>query len=149
MNINKKKLVVFDLDGTLTESKSPMDQVMADLLVQLLEKKMVAIISGGAFGQFEKQLMPVLHCSDNLFKKLFFFPTTGTRFYRYTDHWEQVYADEMTLVERTKIKEAFEKKEVTEDEKFQQEKRLQEITDEYVEKIGEIGKAKEQELLQM
>src|SRR3989344_6338603 len=109
MNINKKKLVVFDLDGTLTESKSPMDQVMADLLVQLLEKKMVAIISGGAFGQFEKQLMPVLHCSDNLFKKLFFFPTTGTRFYRYTDHWEQVYADEMTLVERTKIKEAFEK----------------------------------------
>ena len=47
------------------------------------------------------------------------------------------------------IKEAFEKKEVTEDEKFQQEKRLQEITDEYVEKIGEIGKAKEQELLQM
>lgn len=110
MNISKKKLVVFDLDGTLTESKTPIDETMAGLIVQLLQKKVIAVISGGAFGQFEKQIIPMLRCSDELLKNLFLFPTTGTRFYRYTDHsWEEVYADEMTPQERAKIKDAFEK----------------------------------------
>lgn len=108
MTIKNKEIVVFDLDGTITESKSPMDSEMSDLLTRLLAKKMVAIISGGAFIQFERQL-PALKCSEELLKKLFFFPTTGTRFYRFTDHWEEIYADEMTEAERTKIKESFEK----------------------------------------
>ena len=47
------------------------------------------------------------------------------------------------------IKEGFEKKEITEDQKFQQEKRLQELTDEFVGAIEELGKKKEQELLQI
>jgi len=47
------------------------------------------------------------------------------------------------------IKTAFEEKEITEDEKFQQEKRLQEITDEYINKIDEIGENKKHELLQI
>ncbi len=44
------------------------------------------------------------------------------------------------------IKDAFEKKEITEDGKFQQEKKLQEITDEHIAKIEELGKNKEEEL---
>lgn len=47
------------------------------------------------------------------------------------------------------IKEGFEKKELTEDEKFQEEKSLQQITDEFVEKIDKDGKKKEEELLQI
>jgi ribosome recycling factor len=47
------------------------------------------------------------------------------------------------------IREAFEKKELTEDEKFNQEKRLQEITDKYVENIEKIGSRKKEELLQV
>ena len=47
------------------------------------------------------------------------------------------------------IKEAFERKELSEDEKFGQEKRLQEITDEFIEGIEIIGDAKEKELLQI
>ncbi len=45
------------------------------------------------------------------------------------------------------IKSAFEKKEISEDEKFGQEKKLQELTDEFVGKIEEVGKIKEKELL--
>lgn len=45
-----------------------------------------------------------------------------------------------------KIREAYEKKELSEDEKVLQEKRVQELTDEYIGKIEEIGKAKETEL---
>ena len=47
------------------------------------------------------------------------------------------------------IKAGFEKKEISEDIKFAQEKKLQELTDEFVEKIEEMGAVKEKELLQV
>lgn len=47
------------------------------------------------------------------------------------------------------IKDAFEKKELTEDEKFDSEKKLQEITDKYTSKVDEMGEVKKKELLQI
>lgn len=47
------------------------------------------------------------------------------------------------------IKKGFEEKEITEDEKFGQEKKMQEITDGFIEKIEELGEFKKQELLQI
>lgn len=47
------------------------------------------------------------------------------------------------------IKESFENKDLTEDEKFDQEKRLQDITDKYIENIDDIGGRKKEELLQV
>jgi ribosome recycling factor len=47
------------------------------------------------------------------------------------------------------IKKKFEVKELSEDEKFGQEKRLQEITDEFIGKIDATGEKKKQELLQI
>lgn len=45
------------------------------------------------------------------------------------------------------IREAFDDKNISEDEKFTQEKRLQEITDQYTKKIEEMGEKKEKELM--
>lgn len=45
------------------------------------------------------------------------------------------------------VRELFEKKEISEDEKFRQEGRLQELTDEFVDKILEAGGKKEKEIL--
>jgi len=45
------------------------------------------------------------------------------------------------------IKKSFEEKELTEDEKFSSEKRLQGLTDEFIAKIEEVGEKKKQELL--
>jgi ribosome recycling factor len=45
------------------------------------------------------------------------------------------------------IRKAFEEKLLNEDERFRLEQELQKITDEFVEKIGEMGKRKEEELL--
>jgi ribosome recycling factor len=45
------------------------------------------------------------------------------------------------------IKKSFEEKALSEDEKFNSEKRLQEITDEFIVKIEEVGEKKKQELL--
>lgn len=56
----------------------------------------------------------------------------------------QIRGDEMH-----EIKKKFEAKEISEDEKFGQEKRLQELTDQFVAKIEEIGEKKKQELIQI
>jgi ribosome recycling factor len=56
----------------------------------------------------------------------------------------QVRADEMH-----DIKKKLEDKEITEDDKFANEKKLQEITDEFIAKIEEMGEKKKTELLQI
>lgn len=103
-----KKIIVFDLDGTITESKSPMDAEMAALFLRVLDRMNIAVITGGGYERFELQFA-ALKCSDEQRRRLFFFPTTGTRFYRFTTAWEQVYADEMNEEERQKIMNAFER----------------------------------------
>jgi phosphomannomutase len=51
-----KGLIIFKLDGSLAERKSELDGgEMVMLPVRLLGIVDVAIISGGAYGQFEKQ----------------------------------------------------------------------------------------------
>ena len=55
-----KDLIIFDLDGTLAESKQVVDAEMVGLLGRLLEQKKMAVISGGSFAQFEKQFLPGL-----------------------------------------------------------------------------------------
>ena len=109
MNIQEKSLIVFDFDGTLNASKVPIDTEIKDLLTQLLEKKMVAIISGSGFDYYKLNILDVLECPDDLLKKLFLFPTSSTRFYRFEGEWKQIYADEIPQEERQMIKDAFEK----------------------------------------
>lgn len=99
------KLVIFDLDGTLAVSKMPLTQEMWVLLAALLTKTQVAIISGGRYLQFEKQVFPAL--PDNTQKeKLFIFPTSGASYYRYEDGWQEVYANRLSREEVQTIKEA-------------------------------------------
>jgi hypothetical protein len=52
-----KKLIAFDLDGTLASSKSPLHDDMVLQLSELLSHKQVCVISGGKFEQFEKQIL--------------------------------------------------------------------------------------------
>jgi HAD superfamily hydrolase (TIGR01484 family) len=84
------KLVMFDLDGTLAESKAPLDGEMAGLLCQLLEKTKVAVISGASFVQFQSQFLNFLHCDGSeksgeksALTNLLILPTVGASFYRY------------------------------------------------------------------
>jgi phosphomannomutase len=97
-----KKLVVFDLDGTLAESKSAIDAEMAQLLDHLLGLVKVAVISGGGWPQLDKQVLAHLG-QDELLRNLSVLPTCGTRFYRYANHWAPLYAEDLTAEERVKI----------------------------------------------
>ncbi|MDO8495862.1 MAG: HAD-IIB family hydrolase [bacterium] len=105
-----KKLIIFDLDGTLAESKSDMDGEMALLMQKLLEKKLVAVIGGGKYELFQRQLISHLHVSSELLKNLYLFPTTGTSYYQYVNNdWVQIYKQEFTKEEKDKILSAFDK----------------------------------------
>lgn len=97
-----KKLVVFDLDGTLAESKSAIDEEMSGLLYSLLLVARVAIISGGAWPQFEKQVLAHLP-TDQRLQRLSILPTCGTQFYEYNSSWQQLYAENFTAEEKKKI----------------------------------------------
>ena len=97
-----KQLVVFDLDGTLAESKSPLDSEMSALLGSLLGLVKVAIISGGNWPQFEKQVLSNLPGNDHL-KNLFLLPTCGTQFYRFRIGWEQLYSENFSDEEKERI----------------------------------------------
>jgi phosphomannomutase len=97
-----KKLFVFDLDGTLAESKSSLSPEVAKLLHDLLGVMKVAVISGGSWAQFEAQLLARLS-SDDRFENLFLLPTCGTKFYHYVDHWAKVYSEDLSKEERQEI----------------------------------------------
>jgi phosphomannomutase len=97
-----KSLVVFDLDGTLAESKSSIDGEMAKLLNSLLALVKVSVISGGAWPQFEKQVVAHLRHDDGL-KNLSLLPTCGTKFYRYSGRWTLLYSEDFTVTERRTI----------------------------------------------
>lgn len=97
-----KKLVVFDLDGTLAESKTPLDIEMATLLSALLAIVKVAVISGGDWPQFMNQLLVNLQQDQHL-RNLSLLPTCGTKFYQYTGAWKKIYSEDFTVGEREKI----------------------------------------------
>ena len=97
-----KKLIVFDLDGTLAESKLPLDPEMATLFGQLLDVVQVAIISGGGWPQFEKQALSNLPQTARL-RNLSLLPTCGTKFYRYDGGWKELYSEDFLPPQKKKI----------------------------------------------
>ena len=103
-----KRLVIFDLDGTLAKSKAPLSVHMGALLGTLMDVVGVAVISGGAWTQFQKQLLPQLP-KDKRLKNLSLLPTSGTRLMRYDGAWRDLYAEDLTTTEKKKITTALDK----------------------------------------
>jgi len=102
-----KKLVVFDLDGTLAESKSALDSEMSALLAGLLAVAKVAVISGGDWPQFEKQLVRNLPPGQKM-DNLLLLPTCGTKFFQFDGGgWQKLYADDLSAAEKEKILASF------------------------------------------
>ncbi len=97
-----KRLIVFDLDGTLALSKSALDSEMSTLIGRLLEVTHVAVISGGAWPQFQQQLLARLAPTPSL-HKLSLLPTCGTKFYEYDQEWKLLYSEDFTPPETEKI----------------------------------------------
>ncbi|HNU95649.1 MAG TPA: HAD-IIB family hydrolase [Candidatus Paceibacterota bacterium] len=109
INIKDKKTIAFDLDGTLAESKQPLDKEMAALLKELLKHKKVIVISGGSFGQFEKQFLPYLDITEtekDLYSNLILLPTSGSLCYQFDvqkKDWQITNKEEMPKEIKEKI----------------------------------------------
>ena len=97
-----KKLIVFDLDGTLAPSKAIIDAEMGTLLTALLAVVKVAIISGGSWGQFETQVLARLPQAARL-SNLSILPTSGTIFYQYQDGWQKLYSEDLSDAQKQQI----------------------------------------------
>lgn len=102
------RVVIFDLDGTLTESKAALTPSMGALLARLLLRMPVAIMSGGSYAQFEKQLLGGMPPDAN-FKNLYLFPTSAAQCYVWKDGtWQFLYNHALSAEERSLVLQALE-----------------------------------------
>jgi len=104
--ISKKKLIAFDVDGTLSQSRSKIDAEMIILLQKLTETKLVAIITGGAFSDIEKQVLVEIGINDKRNENLILLPTNGGALYIFKDQWKQIFIHKLKNQEKNKIIEA-------------------------------------------
>lgn len=117
----KKKLIAFDLDGTLAPSKSHFDPRMVGLFDGLLAKYDVCVISGGKYELFQRQFLAQITTESASLERLHLMPTSGTRYYRFEDgEWVIKYAEDFTQEQKDKIIKALE--EGLEESGFKEEK---------------------------
>ncbi len=101
-----KKLIAFDLDGTLAPSKSHFHERMVNMFDRLLEKYQVCVISGGKYELFQRQFLTQITSDPDLLSKLHLMPTSGTRYYafdRKVGKFTQRYAEDFTSEEKARI----------------------------------------------
>lgn len=104
----EKKIIAFDVDGTLTASKTLITDSMASLIKKLVQKKMVIAIAGGSFEQIKTQFLPPFLNDESMIpfvRNFTLLPTSGTQMYEYDEaKKEWVLADKEPLDEKIKMK---------------------------------------------
>ena len=119
INLKNKKIIAFDVDGTLSLSRSKIDLEMASLLIKLLETKKVAIITGGAFADINKQILAGIGVNNELNRNLTLLPTNGGGLWTFEGEWKEISSHKLTPDEKwkivTAIKEVVNKKEIIND----------------------------------
>lgn len=101
-----RRVIAFDLDGTLAVTKSPMSEVMAVRMRDLLSLYDVCVISGGKFDQFKVQLIDRLNATDQQLSKLHIMPTSGTSYLCYdpaSSEWLPQYSENLSAEQRAEI----------------------------------------------
>ena len=83
-----KKIIAFDVDGTLTASKTLITDSMANLLKHLVQQKEVIAIAGGSFKQMQTQFLPPFLNDGSMMPYIHNFtllPTSGSQKYEYNE----------------------------------------------------------------
>lgn len=106
-----KKILAFDLDDTLSITKTPIDPAMVAVLGDILEHYEICVISGASFEQMKVQVVaPLSVLGEEKLAKVHLMPTCGTRYYRFQDSdWSLQYAHDLTDEQKTQITAALEK----------------------------------------
>ena len=103
-----KKIIAFDVDGTLTASKTLITESMANLIKKLVKQKMVIAIAGGSFHQLETQFLPPFLHDESMMPFIHNFtllPTSGSQRYEYDEiKKEWILTDKEALPSEAKIR---------------------------------------------
>lgn len=107
MKFPEKKIILFDLDGTLALSKSPITTEMGNAIAQLMKHIKVGVITGGNWEQCKKQVVDMLPKeADSFLHRLYILPTSGTRLHIHDKGWKEIYAELLSKNERELIVDA-------------------------------------------
>ena len=99
-----KKIICFDLDGTLAPSKERLDDEMVDLVNQLLEKYYMSVITWWWPDRFQRQIFDYITTDENLLSKFIACPNCGTKMLRYENgQRNKLYSLDFTSEEKKKI----------------------------------------------
>jgi HAD superfamily hydrolase (TIGR01484 family) len=102
----KPKMILADLDGTIAESKVPLDVEMTKIIASILKDMKFAVISGGKFDRFEKQVIEPMLGYKKFFENLLLFPTMGGMLKVWKNNeWVTIYEKTIPKEEREFIKE--------------------------------------------
>jgi phosphomannomutase len=89
------RLVAFDLDDTLAESKCQISDEMAKALNALLQTHSVCVITGGNETQIMQQVVSKIEPEN--YRRLHLMPTCGTRYIRLINNqWTELYSKKLS-----------------------------------------------------
>jgi HAD superfamily hydrolase (TIGR01484 family) len=110
MKFPEKKVIMFDLDDTLSEAKTLMLPSMAEAITELLKHAHVAVITGSKWEQCKHQMVDQLgEPGKEHLHKLHILPNCGTRLYQFTNGtWNPVYEELLSEEEKVEIQKALE-----------------------------------------
>lgn len=104
------RLIGFDLDNTLANSKRPMVPDMAERFGALTRRIDVAVITGGRYGLVVSQILDVLGEETDL-SRLHLMPTSGTCYRRWDGaQWRTVFVHELTDDQRARASTSLERR---------------------------------------
>lgn len=106
----RARLIGFDLDNTLANSKLPMRPAMARSFGELTRRIQVAVITGGRHSLVVSQILDVLGPEANL-ANLHLMPTSGTRYLRYErGAWVTVFSHDLDDDQRARAAASLERR---------------------------------------
>jgi phosphomannomutase len=100
------RLVFFDVDNTLTESKQILSPRKVELMTELLRRTKVAITSGAKLSLIKSQVPDQL--PEEVRSNLYMLPASGSALFEYKDgEWKAVYEDLFSPEEIGEVRAAF------------------------------------------
>lgn len=109
-----KKILIFDLDGVLAESKQDVSEQMAHQILLLAEYYKIAIISGCSWRQMKDQCLDKLWIQNDIrMNDIFLLPTSGSQIY--DAFGNIIFEDKLKLKDKCLIMNIFEETLLDED----------------------------------
>ncbi|HUY70093.1 MAG TPA: HAD-IIB family hydrolase [Candidatus Baltobacteraceae bacterium] len=109
IDYRSKRMIIADLDGTLSEDREEIAAKTAELINTLLKNRSFAVITAARYARLNYQVVRVLSAAGGkkLFTKMYLLPQSATRMHIFAKGgWKRMYAENLSVAERARIKAA-------------------------------------------